>query len=243
MRTVFKLPSSALHELAVVLFNVWPAEIVMLHRRLRFLASVQVHDFPFLRDAALLDVEFLRNLPKSWSSGTFRLLRRYDPDFSTADGNLLHSLQTVLSSLGDRTVFNYFYIKHGDSESLSFFRLLGSPESLSSFRSLLKILPWDQSRLLILFCSSLLRFCFCPSPCATCPLCRKQWLWEHFFTCPRLLLVPSIPSSPTICLFKASVRSRNWSDVLCHIRFCLHEWVNVLPDALLSTDLIDELRL
>jgi hypothetical protein len=144
--------------------------------------------------------------------------------------------------LGDRTSFNFYYIKHGDSQTLSFYRLLADPDSLVSFRVLLEAVSGEHSRLLILFCFSLLWFRFCQSPLANCPLCHKQWLWEHFFVCPRLTLLPSIPSSSSLAFFKASVRSCDWVDVVQHVRFCLLQWLNAIPDSIVPKDVVDSLH-
>lgn len=182
-------------------------------------------------------------LATSWSNGLVRLIRKYDPDFSTTDFDPQSSLDQILSSVGDRSNFNFYYIKFGDSDSLSFFRLFEDLSGLNSFRSLLESLPYDQCRLVILFTTSMLRFRFRSAPMASCPLCRKQWLWDHFFTCPRLSLVPSLPTTSSLLQFKSCVRNCNWPLFRQQLRFVLTEWQNVLPDAAISADIIENLWL
>jgi hypothetical protein len=240
VRTVFDLPLTTSHELATILFDAWPTEILLLNRRRSFLAGLVQHDFGFIRDALHVDMRLL-NLPKSWCSGLVRLIRSYDPTFSTTDFDPTTALDTVLSSIGRRSVFNFYYIKFGDSESLSFFRIFDNPDDLNSFRDLLESLPSDQCRLVILFTSSLLRFRFCASPTAICPLCRKTWLWEHFFTCPKLVLLPSLPSAITVAEFKSCVRGCDWTLFRHFLRFILTQWHNVIANPAISLEIIEGL--
>jgi hypothetical protein len=114
---------------------------------------------------------------------------------------------------------------------------------LESFRLLLGSLSFDHCRLLLLFCSSLLRFRFCSSPCSTCPLCRKQWLWEHFFTCPKLVLIHTGAPAVYLSQFKACVNVADWGTSLSFIRFALLQWSAVLPDVIFPHDVIDSLQL
>jgi hypothetical protein len=90
-------------------------------------------------------------------------------------------LDAALSGFQDRSLVNFFFIKHGDSDSLSVYRLFPSLVVLDSFRSLLESVPSPQSRLVIMFCSPLLRFRICSSIHDSCPLCKKAWLWDSFF--------------------------------------------------------------
>jgi hypothetical protein len=144
----------------------------------------------------------LRNFPKSWSSGLFKLLKQYDPEFSTVDCDVDRVLNDTIASLGDRTVLNYFYIVNGDSDSLSFYRLLSCARSLVDLCLLIDAMSSEHACLFILFTSSLLCFRFCKYPSPTCPLCRKSWLWEHFLSCPRLRSHPVDPSPGTLREFK-----------------------------------------
>jgi hypothetical protein len=243
VRSFFDLPLTTLHKLAVILHDVPPVEVTLLQRRHNFLKSISNHDFSFVRDACDIDRECLLSLPKSWHHGLVRLIRSYDPDFSTVDFDPACALDSILSSFGDRRLLNFYFIKNGDSESLSFFRLPPTLQCLDSFRSLLESLSFDHSRLVILFCSSLLRFRFCHRPLAACPLCRKAWLWEHFLSCPRLRLLPSAPSVATLPQFRVAVLNADWKLLLSYIRFILIEWSNVLPDVSFPFHVIDTLSL
>ncbi len=55
IRMVFDLPRSASHDLAVILLDAKPVEVLMLQRILRLVRSVQRHDFVFVRDALEID--------------------------------------------------------------------------------------------------------------------------------------------------------------------------------------------
>ncbi len=120
VRTVFDLPASTSHELATILFDLSPVELLLLQRRRSFLSGLRHHDFHFVWDACSIDAQLL-TYPKSWSSGLVRLILTFDPDFSTTDFCPSAALDHVLSSVGNRSMFNFYFIKHGDSISLSFF--------------------------------------------------------------------------------------------------------------------------
>jgi hypothetical protein len=241
VRKLFDLPQSTSHELAVILFDVWPVEVALLKRRQKFLKSVLVHDFTFVRDACELDLTSLLTSPLGWHNNLVRLMRRIDPDLSTVDLNPIADLDQCLSNFSDRSLFNYFFIQDGTSDSLSFFRLFASLEVLNSFRGLLCELGPEHSRLVILFSSSLLRFRFCAVIRDACPLCKKPWLWNHFIGCPKLCDIGVDSGRTAIANFEALVRVGDWSEVLKSIRHFLLSWADAVPDVIFPRDVIDSL--
>jgi hypothetical protein len=134
------------------------------------------------------------------------------------------------------------YICTSDSNSLSFFREFHSLDNLISFRTLLQQLPPTQMRILILFSSSLLRFCFCRRPRDLCPLCGKVWLWTHFFACRHFTIVPASDSAHVLRSIKAFIRSGSWEDLLNHVRFYLIQWRALVNDPSFSVDELELLR-
>jgi hypothetical protein len=229
VRYIFDLPRSTSHELAVVLFGLPPVESVMVQRKNAFFGSTSRHTFPFVRSALSIDLARLLNQPLSWHHGLVVLLRTILGDISTVNLNVglrLGEARTLLQ----QPDYNFFYIKEcTDSDSLSFYHLFSDADVLQSFCDFLETLPYPQRRLVILFSSSLLRFRFIPIPCEYCPLCGKRWLWEHFFSCPRLDVVPVHPTRDTVLTtVQTHVADGQWDVFLHYLRFYLLEWSDVL---------------
>jgi hypothetical protein len=139
--------------------------------------------------------------------------------------------------------YNFFYIQEcTDSDSLSFFRLFEDSRVLSSFRAFLESLDPSQRQLLILFTASLLRFRFCPTPREWCPLCGKKWVWEHFFSCPRLDPFPEISSRSAVWAeVKTHISLGHWDIFVHYLRFCLLEWHDLLSQVAFPREVIDDL--
>ncbi len=240
LRSVFDLPRSTSHELAVILLNLPPVEVMLLRRRKRFFGSVIRHEFTFVRDCCSVDRDLLQNT-LSWHNATVQLLRRINPALSTVDLSLESELSSACDLVSDED-FNFYFIQDSDSETLTFFRLFESPSVLSSFRLFLQSLNAPQCRLVILFCSSLLRFRFCPGPREFCPLCGKVWLWEHFFSCRRLALVPELSSNDmSLANVKLHVSLGHWDIFLHYLRFYLLEWHDILNQVSFPIHVIDGL--
>jgi hypothetical protein len=188
-----------------------------------FLRSLRRHDFKFVREAETIDAQFLLSNPTALHSNIVRLIKRFEPRFSPLSDNICVSCDRILANT-DSDRFIYHFIRHGDSDTLSFFREIGCPAALTSFRSLLQSLPNAQMRILILFCASLLRFRFCTQPTALCPLCGRAWTWEHFFTCRFLDVVPCQSSSRVLLSVKRLIREGSWDILLDYVHFYLLQW-------------------
>jgi hypothetical protein len=243
VRKIFDLPSTASHELAIILLKMPPPEIAMLRRMRSFLASCKSHDFVFVRDAMLIDREFLSSVPTAFFHNLVRLLRKFDPDLSStlSVDELLVATNRIIFCSGSPS-FIFHYIRRGDSSSLSFFRLFGSPSILVSFRAHLEAKPYVARRLLILFCSSLLRFRFCSSPRELCPLCGRPWMWEHFFSCPRLDVAPGLDSGHhTLLIVSTFVQEGDWVSFDHYVHFYLLLWRDQTYDPALAVSTIDSL--
>jgi hypothetical protein len=226
--------------LAIILFDVWPVEIVLLKRRQRFLRSLLHQDFAFIKDAVQLDRDLLTTT-NSWHNALVRLLRLIDPDLSTVDLVAHDTLDLTLSGFTDRSSVNFYFIQDGDSESLSFFRLFLSLETLNSFRLFLSSLGPDQCRLIILFCASLLRFRLCSTIRDVCPLCKKPWLWRHFFDCPRLGVTPGASGRAVALHVVTCAGAGDWGELKSLVRSNLLHWRTCLPDFVFPCDIIQSL--
>ncbi len=241
VRSLFDLPISTSHELATILFNSPPLEILFLRRLRTFLKSIKKHDFQFMRDALMIDSEFASS-PLSLHCNLTRLIRRFDPKFSFASGDeAIEALDRILFR-SNATSFIFNFIKFGDSDSLSFYRCLSSPASLETFRAFLQELPYSQMRLMILFCSSLLRFRFCVRPREWCPLCGRPWLWMHFFLCRKLEVAPGLDSAvQTERVILGHISCDEWQIFLAYVRFYLLQWRDLVHDPNIPEDVIDQL--
>ncbi len=151
LRSVFDLPRTTSHELAIILLDLPPVEVVLLRHRKRFFGSVVRHEFEFVRDSCSIDLDLLQNT-LSWHNGTVQLLRKIYPTLSTVDLSIDSELSRACDLVSDPD-FNFYFIQDSDSETLTFYRLFESPEVLSSFRLFLQSLKAPQCRLVILFCS------------------------------------------------------------------------------------------
>ncbi len=242
VRSVFDLPISTSHELAVVLFDLPPPEKTLVKRKSRFHASVASHSFPFVRDALKIDRVRLIGSIFSWHNGLVCLLRKVLGEISTVSFDARSQLlrAELVFSAED---YNFFYIQEcSDSDTLSFFRLFNSPRVLHSFRDFLESLSFPQRRLVVLFSSSLLRFRFCSFPRECCPLCGKKWLWEHFFTCPRLDVLPGFSNHAYVLReIRQHVADGQWDVFLHYLRFYLLERHDLLSTVTFPRDVIDEL--
>ncbi len=182
VRSVFDLPRSTSHELAVILFAAKPVEVLMLRRLMAFINGAKKHDFVFVRDALEIDCVSLASTPTSLFANLVRLVKQFEPRFSAMDDNVFVAAERILSKSNSAT-FSFSYIKFCESPTLSFFTLFKDVSVLESFRDFLNQRPYASIRFIVLFCASLLRFRLCARPSELCPLCGHPWLWEHFFKC------------------------------------------------------------
>lgn len=242
VRAVFDLPKSTHHDLAVVLLDLPPVEVVLFKRKEGVFNSLSAHTFPFVRHALSLDLDRLLTLTTSWHNGLIQLLRSVLGYISTVNFRARDSIREA-SSTFNVPDYNFFYLREcTDSDSLSFFRLFRDPETLQSFRRFLEALPFPQRRLIILFTSSMLRFRFIAIPCEFCPLCGKRWLWEHFFACRRLDVVPLHPTrDDVLAVVRGHVEDGQWDVFLHYVRFYLLEWSDVLSRVCFPREIIETL--
>ncbi len=92
------------------------------------------------------------------------------------------------------------------------------------------------------FCSSMLRFRFCSRPHEFCPLCGKQWLWEHFFACRRLDVAPVGEFGVDVYrVVSGHVERREWDIFLSYVRFYLLQWHDLVHDPIISCEDLDNL--
>jgi hypothetical protein len=240
LRFVFDLPRSTNHELAVVLLDLPPVDVLFFRRKSSFYGSIARHEFPFVRQAVEIDRADLINSPVSFHHTLVRLLRVFVPSISTAQFSTDQALATVSELLSDPDL-SFYFILRSDSDTLSFFRLFQDPTVLTSFREFLTSLTFQHRRLVILFAGSLLRYRFCATICEFCPLCGKRWVWEHFFTCRRLDVTAIDAPSSVLSIVQTHIGSGQWDVFLQYLRFYLLEWREILATAVFPHDVIDSL--
>jgi hypothetical protein len=241
LRNVFDLPRATSHELAVVLLDLPPVDVTFFRRKRMFYWSVHRHDFSFVRDAMELDRVDLICTTTSFTHSLVRLARIFVPSISTVHFSSEAALLATVSELISDPDLSFYYVLHSDSDSLSFFRLFRDPAVLSSFRLFLSHLKYPQRRLVILFIASLLRYRFCSLICEFCPLCGRKWLWEHFFTCKQLQIVPIDEPRDVLKIVQTHIREGQWDAFLAYLRFYLLEWRDVVTTAIFSSDVIEGL--
>jgi hypothetical protein len=243
VKLLFDLPRCTSHELAVILFDARPPEIVMMRRILSFVRSLERHDFQFVRDAWVIDRESLATVPNALYCSMVRLVRKFQPSFSPSSDDVLVAMNRIVFASGSST-FNFNYLKFSDSPTLTFFVLFRDVSVLESFRAFLGTRTLVHTRLVILFCSSTLRFRFCTRPRDLCPLCGRPWLWEHFFQCRFLDVAPGLNRSVDVLRsVSAHVASGDWEVFLSYMRFYLLQWCDLVHDPIIPMADIDSLIL
>lgn len=126
--------------------------------------------------------------------------------------------------------------------TLSLFRSFSEPSVLHSYRSFLESLPFPQLRLVIIFCSSLLRYRLCSISCEYCQLCGCKWLWDHFFSCQNLDVVSLTTSCELVlAMVLSQVELGQWEAFLHYVRFYLLAWCDMLSTVIFPLDVIDNL--
>lgn len=200
----------------------------MLRRMAAFWRLLKRHDFAYVRNACIIDAQFLASItPTAFNSNLVRLILRFEPRFSLLNDDVLTACDRISAWASD-------------SDLLSFFREIGSLEALDSFCVFLQRLPPAQLRLLILFTSSLLRFRFCCRPSELCPLCGRKWLWQHFFTCRFLSAIP-IDSTRALQTVKPLIRDGLWDEFVLYVHFYLLQWRDMVSNPILTVEDIDGL--
>jgi hypothetical protein len=238
VRSVFELPRSTSHELAVVLFNSTPVEIVMMKRILSFVRGLQRHEFASVRNAFLIDRRLV-SYPTTLYANMVRLVKRFDAKFSPSSDDVLVAMEKVVFG-ANLPSFNFNFIKYGESQTLSFFQLFRDVGVLNSFREYLSARPLPQVRLILLFCTSTLRFRFCLRPRELCPLCGRTWLWEHFLNCKYLEIAPGLATTLDVLkVVSMHVESGDWNIAFDFVRFYLYQWRDLVHDPALTDDDID----
>jgi hypothetical protein len=89
-------------------------------------------------------------------------------------------LETLTRSKGE---FLFVLLMQTEETTMGPFRCFGSPRILASFRSMLNRVSRQTASMILIFCSSGLRFRFFSHTTILCPACRRPWLTEHLFKC------------------------------------------------------------
>lgn len=73
-------------------------------------------------------------------------------------------------------------------------------------------------------------------------LCGKRWLWEHFFTCNRLDVVPLHPTRDAVLsVVQGHIADGQWDVFVHYLRFYLLEWSDILSRICFPRDVIENL--
>jgi hypothetical protein len=125
------------------------------------------------------------------------------------------SVMTRLEALTrSKDDFLFVLLKETEETTMEPFRCFGSPAVLASFRQLLSQVSHETASMLLIFCSSGLRFrFFAHHTSILCPACRSPWLTEHLFRCKaveHLLAWNNVPYE-NFCSF---LREGSWALVI-----------------------------
>ncbi len=223
VKRLFDLPRSTANAISQVIFDLWPVAFEMLLRRLTFLRSMTNHDLTAIRDSFIFDRQILFREHQGWHFECFLIYRSlflnaavHDFDFES----VMHRLETLTRSKDD---FLFALLKESEETTLGPFRCFASARVLSSFREMLGRVSRRTASMILIFCSSGLRFRFFSHTAILCPACRRPWLTEHLFTCSAVeqLLAWNAISYEAFC---SSMREGDWVHVLGTMVEVLRVW-------------------
>jgi hypothetical protein len=175
---------------------------------------------------------------QGWFYDTFKI---YQSLFCSADPVNFDflSVMTRLDPLrSSRSRFTFLLLKETDDTTLAPFRLFESVEVFDSFRSMLGTVSKDSASLVLLFCSSGIRFRFLARASHFCPCCGTPWLTSHFFTCT--VVEPQLARNDIyLASFQESLRVGEWAKVL----FLIYEMLLLWKSWFVSDCILDDAAL
>jgi hypothetical protein len=239
VKRLFDLPRSTANVISQVIFDLWPAAFEALLRRLTFLRSMMNHDLAATRDSFAFDRLILFREHQGWHYECFLIYRSlflhttiHNFDFEA----VMCRLEALTRSKDD---FLFILLKESEETTIGPFRCFASACVLASFREMLSRVSRQTASMVLIFCSSGLRFRFFSHPAILCPVCRRPWLTEHLFKCDAVeqLLAWNAISYESFCL---AMRNGAWGQVIGVIVEVLRVWKSwavscEIDDALLTT--------
>jgi hypothetical protein len=236
VKKFFDLPCSTANMLTLVLLDLWPAAFDALMRRIAFANRMVEHDLDFVRNAFEFDRTVLFRAKIGWHHEAFLLFRSLFNREKIADFSIQRVSVRLSVIQGARDRFLFFLLKETSEATLAPFRLFSTPGVLLSFRSLLGQISKESAHLLLLTCSSGLRFRFFNRPALRCPLCSQgSWLTEHLFQCKNIepLLARNNVSYAD---FRHCMTVGDWKGLLFLLHEVLMTWKLSFSDCLIGDD-------
>jgi hypothetical protein len=192
------------------------------------------HVLSFVRDTFEFDRSVLFRAQAGWHHEAFLLFRSLFTKERAADFSLERIDEKLARLRNSRAQFVFSLLKVSDEVTLAPFRLFQSTEILVSFRSLLGVISKPSADLLLLCCSSGLRFRFFNRPTLRCPLCAcGSWLTSHLFTCAMVEPILS-RNGVSLCDFENGMSTGDWKAVLLALAETMTIWKNSFSDCLIN---------
>jgi hypothetical protein len=223
VRRLFDLPRSTANAISQVVLGLWPAAFEALLRRLSLYRAMLNHELPAIRDSLSFDRVTLFREHQGWYYECFII---YKSLFTRAEIHVFdfESVMTRLESVTrSREEFLFVLLKETEETTLEPFRCFDSPTVLASFRQLLSQVSHQTASMILIFCSSGLRFRFFAHTSILCPACRRPWLTEHLFRCTAVehLLAWNNVTYENFC---SSMRDGQWARAVGSMIEVLRVW-------------------
>jgi hypothetical protein len=247
-KKVFNLPSPTSNSISLVLLDLWPASYEAMSRRVSFARKMRDHDLEFVQNAFLFDRTVLMRSQTGWHHDSFVIFRSMFKSERLANFDFDRVTSRFAPIARSRLAFLFCLLQATDEVTMAPFRLFRTPDVLSSFREFLGTISRPSAELVLLFCSSGLRFRFFDRTTLKCPLCsNSSWLTGHLFSCP--ITEPLLARNGVIWEdFRASMAEGEWKRDLLQIHEVLTVWKNsfelrLIDDTMLQNLLVDAGRL
>jgi hypothetical protein len=237
IKRLFDLPRSTANAISQVILDLWPAAFEALLRRITFLRSMSNHELPAIRDSFAYDRLTLFREHQGWHYECFLIYRSlflnaaiHDFDFESVMGRL-----EVLTR--SKSEFLFILLKQTEETTLSPFCCFDSADVLDSFRTMLGQVSRQTASMILIFCSSGLRFRFFSHSTILCPACRRPWLTEHLFKCNAVeqLLAWNAITYETFC---SHMGKGEWGRVIWSIVEVLRVWKSWAVSCAIEEDLL-----
>lgn len=226
----FDLPLSISSSFTSFLLPLPRSSITVLQRKLSFFERVCDSSLPSVLDALMFDLEILLPRSKGFFFECFHIIRIADSSFRTSVFDFDFSAETERILASEPSEFSFETIARNvsldESPSTTFLRLCSTPAALSSFYTFLSTLPRRSQVLFVQFVSSSTRWRLTSNPSASCPLCGRPWILQHFFQCNSIL--PFLNLDLTWLKFRSLAREEDWSAVFDMFKSVIFVWVDSL---------------
>ncbi len=223
MRSMFKLPPGTPSELFYVLWPSFPPAAVCLSWRLSFFRRALCHDLASVASAFIFDSTLLLR-SCGWFNDSFFFYRSVCPSTRRHKGfGFARDVPALFDLFQNEALFSFTLLRATTGPTLSFFHLVPHPEGLVKFREELSILLNHHQHIILCFAASQLRWTFLTTPRGFCPRCGCSWHWDHFFSCPHVVLVLSTRGL-SLQKLRSDILVSNWRHVFGDIAHVLTVW-------------------